>query len=80
MVIDSNSCEQVSLHLNGSDYCSQRPWRNIVLEHMYQSLSDEEGGIQGCIRDALVFNPDIGHTVTVKVCAVTIVHIFPDDG
>ncbi|XP_015885779.3 PHD finger protein EHD3 [Ziziphus jujuba] len=66
MVIGSNSCEQVFLHLNGSDYCSQRPYRNVVLEHLYQSLSDDEGGIQGCIRDALEFYPDIGRVMTVK--------------
>lgn len=80
MVIDSNSCDQVCLPLNGSDYCSKRPWRNVVLEHMYQSLSDDEGGIQGCIRDALVFYPRSDHMSTVKVCAVAIAHMYSYDG
>ncbi|GLT77932.1 hypothetical protein SLA2020_494860 [Shorea laevis] len=44
----------------------QRQWRNVVLEHMYHSLSDEEGGIQCCIRDALAFHPEFSFTKLVK--------------
>lgn len=79
MVIDSNSCEQVCLPLSGSDYCLQRPWRTVVLEHMYQSLSDDECGIQGCIRDALAYHPHVDQVLKVKVCAVDS-HLFSQDG
>jgi hypothetical protein len=70
-VIDNSSSEQVRFPMNGSDDCSQRHWRNVVLEHMYQSLSDDEGGIQGCVREALSINPKIDCTLTIKVYAAT---------
>lgn len=70
-VMGNNSSEQVCFPTNGSDDCSQRHWRNVVLEHMYQSLSDDEGGIQGCIREALAINPEIDCTLTIKVYAAT---------
>ncbi|XP_061972030.1 PHD finger protein EHD3-like [Populus nigra] len=38
-------------HLND---VSQRQWRKFVLDHMYQSLSNDENGIQGCLRGALM--------------------------
>ena len=69
MVKDSNSSEQVCLPMNGSDDCSQRHWRDFILEQICQSLSDDEGGIQRCIREALVNNPEIDCTMTVKVYA-----------
>ena len=69
MVKGSNSSEQVCLPMNGSDDCSQRHCRNVVLEQIYQSLSDDEGGIQGCIREALVTNREIDCMITVKVYA-----------
>ncbi|KAL5559699.1 hypothetical protein UlMin_035910 [Ulmus minor] len=52
MVVENNSCVETR-PMNGSSDSSQQPWRNFVLEHMYQSLSDDEGGIRGCIQDAL---------------------------
>lgn len=61
MVIHNSSCEQVHLRLNSSDDCSKRDWRNAVLEHMYQSLSDDEGGVQVCIREALGHFREIDH-------------------
>ncbi|KAM3730810.1 hypothetical protein ACB098_12G114500 [Castanea mollissima] len=64
MVKGSNSSEQVCLPMNGSDNCSQRHCRNVVLEQIYQSLSDDEGGIQGCIREALVTNREIDCMMT----------------
>uniref|UniRef100_A0A7N2KRP7 DCL protein n=1 Tax=Quercus lobata TaxID=97700 RepID=A0A7N2KRP7_QUELO len=47
--------------MNGSDDFSQRHWRNAVSEQIYRSLSDDEGGIQGCNREALVINPEIDY-------------------
>lgn len=66
MVKDSNSSEQVCLPMNGSDDCSQRHWRDFILEQICQSLSDDEGGIQRCVREVLVNNPEIDCTMTVK--------------
>lgn len=40
--------------------------RNVVLEHMYKSF-EGEGGLQECIRDALVFPPENGGSSAVKV-------------
>lgn len=66
--IQNNSCEQVHLQTNSSDACSDRHWRNAVLESMCQSLGDDEGGVQACIREAIVHFQDIDHTTRVKVC------------
>ncbi|GAV80554.1 PHD domain-containing protein [Cephalotus follicularis] len=67
------SCSDSKDHEDGrtstdaaSKMADQIRWRNVVLEHIYQSLSDEEGGIQGCIRDALVFHLETDCTATVK--------------
>lgn len=66
-IIKKKSSELVSLPMDVLDDCSQRHWRNVVLEHMCQSLSDDEGGIQRCIRKALVTNQGIDCMTTVKV-------------
>lgn len=50
---------------NTSDDCSQGKWGNIVLQHLYQSLGDGNGGVEGCIREAL--NPKHNHATTVMV-------------
>lgn len=70
----NSSCNQASLvrmdshaSTNGSDDSSIKDWRKIVLEQMYQSLNETEGGLQECIRDALVFHPQGGCTSTIKV-------------
>ncbi|CAI0395790.1 unnamed protein product, partial [Linum tenue] len=39
--------------LASSSDVSRGQWRNYILEQMYRSLSDDEGGIQGCIQDVL---------------------------
>lgn len=70
MVIHNSSCEQVHLQLNSSDDCSKRHWRNAILEHMYQSLSGDEGGVQVCIREALGHFREIDHKLP-KVCTAT---------
>ncbi|PRQ26652.1 putative histone acetyltransferase chromatin regulator PHD family [Rosa chinensis] len=62
-VIHNTSSEQVHLRINSSDDCSGRQWRNAVLEHMCQSISDDEGGVQVCIREALGHLRQIDHTV-----------------
>ena len=41
--------------------------RNVVLEHIYKSLKGE-GGLEECIRDALVHPSENGYTSAVKVC------------
>ncbi|KAL4310564.1 hypothetical protein GQ457_01G028310 [Hibiscus cannabinus] len=46
--------------LNDKNYRLQRKWRNVVLEHMHQLLSGDEGGIQRCIQDALLFHRENG--------------------
>lgn len=62
-VLPNNSCEQVNVprmdshaFSNGSADWPQGHWRNIVLESMYQAISESAGGIRGCIQDALVFH------------------------
>ncbi|CAK7346898.1 unnamed protein product [Dovyalis caffra] len=40
--------------LNRSNDVSQRQWRKFVLDHMYQSLSNDEHGMQGFFRDVLM--------------------------
>ncbi|CAK9138488.1 unnamed protein product [Ilex paraguariensis] len=69
MVLNSTSCQQVSLarrssraFMNGSKDSSLKQWRNIVLEQMCQQISGSEGGLQECIRDALIFHPENGCT------------------
>ncbi|GMI89563.1 hypothetical protein like AT1G77250 [Hibiscus trionum] len=67
------SADQVTLpgtdhcaSLNNKNYRIQRKWRNVVLEHMHQLLSGDEGGIQRCIQDALLFQRENGCNVTFK--------------
>lgn len=69
MVLEINSREKIHHPMNCPDGCSERSWK-IVLEHMYQSLSDDEGGMQRCIRDVLQCGPETG--TNTKVCTVTI--------
>lgn len=49
---------------NTSDDCSHGQWRNIVLEHLSQSLGDGNGGIDGCIREALIHHPKLTRATT----------------
>ncbi|XP_024027340.1 uncharacterized protein LOC112093355 isoform X2 [Morus notabilis] len=65
VVLDNGSCEQICLPTDSLDGCSQKPWK-IVLECMYQSLSDNDGGIQGSIRDVLESYPGMGSTKRAK--------------
>ncbi|BAT78706.1 PHD finger protein [Vigna angularis] len=48
---------------NTSDDCSQGQWGNIVLNHLYQSLGDSNGGVEGCIREALNPKQNLAPTV-----------------
>ncbi|TKY74218.1 Methyl-CpG-binding domain-containing protein 9 [Spatholobus suberectus] len=50
---------------NTSDGCSHGQWGNIVLKHLYQSLGDGNGGIEGCIREALIHHPKLNRATTV---------------
>lgn len=45
-------------YTNGSNNCTVKYWRNIVLEQMYQSPSVSKGGLQECIETALGFCPE----------------------
>ncbi|PON60123.1 Autoimmune regulator [Parasponia andersonii] len=65
VVVENNSCEQIRIRSDGLGDCSQRPSK-IVLEHMYQSLSNDKGGMQGCIRDALEFCSDFDGVARAK--------------
>uniref|UniRef100_A0A803NM43 PHD-type domain-containing protein n=1 Tax=Cannabis sativa TaxID=3483 RepID=A0A803NM43_CANSA len=61
------TCQHKRTHfcMDGLKNCSQKPWK-IVLEGMFQSLRDSEGGLKGCIRDALEFCPDTNHVARTK--------------
>ncbi|KAK6115604.1 hypothetical protein DH2020_007873 [Rehmannia glutinosa] len=48
-----------------SNDCSLKHQRNIILEQISQSL-DNEGGLNKCIRNALVFHPGSGSRTSVK--------------
>lgn len=66
--------------VNGLDDSPQQHWRNIVLDQMYRSLSDSEGGIRGCVRAALLSCPEVDHTTTIKVhAAVTAALLCKDE-
>ncbi|XP_040997599.1 PHD finger protein EHD3-like isoform X2 [Juglans microcarpa x Juglans regia] len=65
-VLEKNSVEEVHLPMDGSDDCSQRHWRNVILEHMYRSSSVDESCIRGCIWKALVSNHGTDGTMVVK--------------
>ncbi|KAL4274041.1 hypothetical protein GQ457_13G021840 [Hibiscus cannabinus] len=52
--------------VNDKNCRPQRKWRNVVLDHMHQLLSGDEGGIQRCIQDALLFHRENGCNVTFK--------------
>ncbi|XP_059630619.1 PHD finger protein EHD3-like [Cornus florida] len=72
-VLQSSSCDQVCLprmeaHVNNSlDDCPPpKHWRRVVLEHIYQSLGESDGGIRGCVQDALLFHTESGCIATVK--------------
>ncbi|KAM7507797.1 hypothetical protein LguiA_018250 [Lonicera macranthoides] len=63
--LNNNFCDQVRLasmdsqpYTNGSNNCTVKYWRNIVLEQMYQSPSVSKGGLQECIETALGFCPE----------------------
>lgn len=80
--IHNNSCEQVHVRMNSSDACSDRHWTTSVLENMYESLGDDEGGVQVCIREAIAHFREVDHTTRVKVCAATkspcVLHMIVD--
>lgn len=52
--------------INDTINCPLKRCRNNVLENMYQSLPESEGGLQECIRDALEFRLENGCTTAVK--------------
>ncbi|KAJ6774163.1 HISTONE ACETYLTRANSFERASE [Salix purpurea] len=45
----------------------QRQWRKFVLDHMYQSLSNDENGMQGCLRDALMMAVKIYEAIDLDI-------------
>ncbi|XP_058786893.1 PHD finger protein EHD3-like [Vicia villosa] len=50
---------------NTENDCAHRHWGNDVLKHSYQSLGNVDGGIEGCIGQALVQHPQ-------RSCATTV--------
>ncbi|XP_050363530.1 PHD finger protein EHD3 [Argentina anserina] len=64
-VINNTSCEQ-HLRRNSFNDCSEAHWRNVILERMCQSVSDDEGGVQVCIREALGHLREIDHTLPME--------------
>ncbi|KAK7410637.1 hypothetical protein VNO78_01582 [Psophocarpus tetragonolobus] len=50
---------------NTSEDCSHEQWRNIVLKQLYQSLGEDNGGIEGCIREAFIHHPKLNRASTV---------------
>ncbi|KAI4307217.1 hypothetical protein L6164_030428 [Bauhinia variegata] len=64
--VGSTSYGQFYPPVNGSEEYSHGPWGNIVLRHLYQSLGDDKGGIEGCIRKALMHRPKASCATTVK--------------
>lgn len=53
--------------MNRLNDVSQRQWRKFVLDHMYQSLSNDENGIQGCLRGALMMAVKIYEAIKLDV-------------
>lgn len=41
-----------------ADDCPLNRWTKHVLEQMYQSLHNSEGGLRGCIQQALLSHPE----------------------
>ncbi|KAL6504526.1 hypothetical protein OROGR_026449 [Orobanche gracilis] len=65
--------DQAQCFQNGSHHltdlpndCSHKHQRNIILEQIYQSLNNGEGGLKKCIENALLFHPRAGSRVNVK--------------
>lgn len=52
---------------NTENDCANIHWGNDVLKHSYQSLGNVDGGIEGCIRQALVQHPQRSCAATVMV-------------
>ena len=49
---------------NTADDCAHRHWGNDVLKHLYESLGNVDGGIEGGIGQALIHHPQ-------RSCAAT---------
>lgn len=48
---------------NTADDCAHRHWGNVVLKQLYQSLGNSNGGIKGCIGEALIRHQSCATTV-----------------
>ncbi|KAI7980613.1 PHD finger protein EHD3 [Camellia lanceoleosa] len=69
-VLHNCSYEQVShprMDSLPSDDCQLIRWRKIVLEQMNQSFCESEGGLQGCIQEALKLHPVSGCRTAAKL-------------
>ncbi|KAL6962262.1 hypothetical protein U1Q18_037218 [Sarracenia purpurea var. burkii] len=72
-VLPNNSCDRVSrlgieshAVMSGLGDVPMNRGRNIALEHWYQSLCGNEGGLRGCIQDALMFHPESNFRTAAK--------------
>lgn len=77
--VDKKIYEPGHLLLNGSGNCLKKPCKNVVLEHIYQSLNDNGVGIKGCIHDVLECYPNTDHLMRSNVCVVSTIKISPID-
>lgn len=75
--VDKISCEQGHLPMKGD--CLKKPYKNVVLEHIYRSLNDNGGGIKGCIHDVLECYPDMDRLMQLKVCVGSTIDISLDN-
>lgn len=63
---EGKSLEDWTSSVETADKNTDQNLRDVVLEHLYQSFSDDEGGIQGCIREALLSHPETDRATKVK--------------
>ncbi|KAI4337875.1 hypothetical protein L6164_016242 [Bauhinia variegata] len=64
--VGSTSYGQFCLPVIGSNEYSHGHWGNVILRHLYQSLGDDMGGIEACIRKALSYQPKTSCATAVK--------------
>lgn len=69
-VVHNSPPEHAVRQIHSSDDCSDSYWVINVLEQMCQSLGDDEGGVQVCIREAIEHFRNTDHNLP-RVCAAT---------
>lgn len=59
------SCDLV-VGNTSEDYSHDR-WGNVVLKHLYHSLGNNNGGMEWCIREAIISHPKISCVTTITI-------------